>query len=104
MKKIIDRIVFQKIKKYTYDQMQEFLLSIYSSGHQAATKELGDVVIDMNKEQIVKDIKEFIRKEYGIGEKRAQSHHADDAILTILENNSRKLDIVSVEVSLKDEE
>lgn len=102
MKQIVDRIKYQSIKKFSYEQMQNFLMDIYLQGHQNAMTEVQKSLkpIDIDKAEI--EIREVLRREFQIGKKRYETANMKLQITDILKKHTKNLDIVEIEVKLKE--
>jgi hypothetical protein len=99
--KLIDRAKYQAIKKFTFPQMVNFLTTLYTEGYKTATKDINKTVNVIDESKLEKGIKELIRKEFGIGEKRYRNADIEKKILDIIAACTSEAKIFEVDVKLK---
>lgn len=99
--KLIDHKMYQAIKKFTFQQMVSFLTTIYTEGYKTAVKEVNQTINVIDENKLEKEIRELIRKEYGIGKKRYTRADMEKKILDIVAACTSKAEISDVDVKLK---
>lgn len=101
MSKLIDRVKYQAIKKFTFQQMVNFVTTLYIEGYKTATRDLSKTVNVIDEHKLEQDIKELIRKEYGIGKKRYIRADMETKILNIVSACTSEANIAALDVKIK---
>jgi hypothetical protein len=102
MSKLIDRIQYRALKKYTFEQMVDFITTLYIEGYKTATKDIAKTIKTIDENKLEKEIKELMRKEFGIGEKRYSNADMERKFLEAITACTSESEVSEVEVSLTD--
>jgi diketogulonate reductase-like aldo/keto reductase len=80
--------------------MQNFLIDIYTIGYKSAVEQINPSIKSIDESAVERAIKELIRKEFGIGEKRYSAAGMEQKIKEALDGSFEDLDVAEISVKL----
>lgn len=103
-KSALSKEVYKDVKRYNRKQMENFFIDIYLSGFKEGATSVNSTAQGVDRKAVEKEVRELLRKEFGIGDKRYKRADIETKIMKIIDKNTYKIKVEDADVVIDDEE